>query len=130
MCLIDDVGPADITAVTDPTARKPHQCGECYRTINPGETYRRWRWLYDGRFVSVKQCAHCRAAGVWLDEVCRGYLIGSIAEELESHWDKYGGLALGRLVVGISRRWSGITVDQVTAAVDSCPMVAEINAAA
>lgn len=44
-------------------ARKDHRCGECHRTIDPGETYRFWSWVggdCDG-FLTAKMCAHCDA---------------------------------------------------------------------
>lgn len=43
-------------------ARKAHRCGECGRTIEPGETYRYWTWVFDGRADDSRLCAHCDAA--------------------------------------------------------------------
>lgn len=42
-------------------ARKPHQCKECKRTIDPGETYRYWTVIdHDyGEIETEKMCAHC-----------------------------------------------------------------------
>lgn len=37
-CDYDYDGPS-IHRVTNPKARKPHKCAECYRPILPGETY-------------------------------------------------------------------------------------------
>jgi hypothetical protein len=48
---------------TKPTARKPHRCDNCDRTIDPGETYRRGKGLREdgGGFDTWKECAHCLA---------------------------------------------------------------------
>jgi hypothetical protein len=40
-------------------ARKPHQCEECQRTIEPGETYDRYAGTYEDQFFTFVSCAHC-----------------------------------------------------------------------
>lgn len=42
-----------------PVARKQHRCSVCYRTIEPGETYRRQRVITDDGPDVWKSCAHC-----------------------------------------------------------------------
>lgn len=52
---------AQVIADEDRKARKPHRCGTCGRTIDPGETYRH-TCMVDGRDIwTWKECAHCRA---------------------------------------------------------------------
>lgn len=60
MCLwIDEF--SQVLSETHPRARIEHQCGECQRTITPGETYHRWACLDEGDFTTYKMCDHCRA---------------------------------------------------------------------
>jgi hypothetical protein len=51
-----------------PTARKPHRCGWCYGTIQPGEKYRRSTNIYDDHVYDWVSCAACDALCnvVWL----------------------------------------------------------------
>jgi hypothetical protein len=62
-------------------ARKAHQCGECFRQIEPGEHYVRNAGKWEGDFWSMKTCAHCDAfrkmVGTW---------------DSDYHEDYYGGL--------------------------------------
>lgn len=63
MCLYVDDYDTDGTYLGGGTrrARTPHECVECRRTIDPGETYRFWTWAYDGTVDTFKLCAHCDA---------------------------------------------------------------------
>lgn len=45
--------------VTDPTARKPHVCDECGRTIAPGETYHRVESIASWGMSTWKACLQC-----------------------------------------------------------------------
>lgn len=67
MCLyIDDIDTVEDLAQAWRTARKPHTCAECRRTIAAGERY----WAHDvvqrglggadDRAVTWRMCAHCR----------------------------------------------------------------------
>jgi hypothetical protein len=44
-------------------ARKPHRCGECHRTIQPGERYTVCVGKWDGHLSEHHRCTHCEA--VW-----------------------------------------------------------------
>lgn len=65
---------SDVTVlhVTKPKARKPHQCDECGRTIEKGETYLRQDNVFEGQRYSWIVCAQCR-------------LVGNILVEMEGH---------------------------------------------
>jgi len=106
MCAFDDCDTADIWTHRDRKARVPHRCRECGRTVAPGETYRLNTWLYDGRWSTSKTCQHCLAAGSWLDEVCGGYPVGMLREELVEHWHEgFRSVPFARLIAGQKRRW-------------------------
>lgn len=106
MCSIDDAEYSTLWTNVSYRARKPHRCDECNRTIHPGETYEKWRSLYEGLWSYGKVCAHCKAAGRWLDGWCGGWLRHGLTEELGDHWaEGYHSIQLGRILVGIGRRW-------------------------
>ena len=44
---------------TIPTARKDHRCGECGRTIKPGEEYEIYKGKYEGKIYTEKTCLDC-----------------------------------------------------------------------
>ncbi len=58
-------------------ARKPHQCGECLRTIEPGEDYRVEKTLYEGRVDTIKTCLDCISLRKHL---CEDYYYGGVRE--------------------------------------------------
>jgi hypothetical protein len=115
MCAIDGCESNDFTDVSHPRARKAHRCCECRRTIQPGETHLLVKALYDGYWSSDRTCAHCEAAGSWLDAMCGGWLTHGLDEELADHWDEYGTLGLGRIMVARRQHWRGVTPEQVRA---------------
>ncbi len=41
-------------------ARKPAKCGECRKTIEPGEQYEKVKMLYEGDWLTYRTCAECR----------------------------------------------------------------------
>lgn len=106
MCAVDFADPADLWNHETRTARKPHPCSDCARTIEPGERYMHHTWLYDGRWDRAKQCRHCVALGDWMEVLCGGYLVGGLMEELTEHWDEgYRSFAVGRWMIHMRRRW-------------------------
>lgn len=53
---------------TYPTARKPHTCEFCYRTIVPGEKYLRGTGFGEGDGIhSWAECRHCEAFRIICD---------------------------------------------------------------
>jgi hypothetical protein len=115
MCAIDGAEYNDVHRITHVRARKTHVCEECTRSIAPGEVHQRLDALYEGRWILARTCAHCEAAGVFLDVLCGGYLVGGMGEELADHWDEYGTLGLGRIMVARRQHWRGVTPEQVRA---------------
>lgn len=107
MCMVDDCEPCDFVTQTRPKARKAHKCHECRREISIGETYRRVAAKFDGIVDTTKTCAHCEAAGIWLEKRCGGYPIGMMREDLLAHWHEEGvhEMGLGRLIVSVKRGW-------------------------
>jgi hypothetical protein len=62
MCIYVDDDMRTHLASGERRARKPHQCQECKRTIDPGETYRYWTVIdqeYGTGPETEKMCAHC-----------------------------------------------------------------------
>lgn len=49
-----------------PTARKPHHCEGCSRTIRPGESYQLTVRVGDYGIERWKQCVQCEALVDWL----------------------------------------------------------------
>lgn len=109
MCMIDDLDPCEFYHEAKHKARKQHRCGECGRTIEPGETYMSASGKSDGDVWTAKVCRHCRVAVAWLAAQCGGSVFGEIAEDLRNHVDEYsrapGVKKLARIYVGIRRQW-------------------------
>jgi hypothetical protein len=109
MCRIDDDdGYLQELDTSTPKARKEHRCGECRRTISPGETYERYTGIWDGAFAVYKTCAHCQQARAWLFRECNGWIFTEVPDELEEHWRDEPELRswkLARLIVGMRRQW-------------------------
>lgn len=70
-------------------ARKAHQCGECFRTIEPGEAYEFSTYAHEGSMTTYKVCVHCAVAMAWLGDNCGGWLWGGIWEDIQEHVDEY-----------------------------------------
>lgn len=106
MCGIEFADPWDFVHEETRNAGKSHRCAECGRTIERGESHHYLTGVCDGYWTSIRTCAHCKAAGTWMDTVCGGYLTEGLREELTEHWeDGYRSVGLGRLIVGVRRRW-------------------------
>lgn len=106
MCSIDGDYP-DVYRATNPTARKPHNCSECGRTIQPGERYSRAFMVYEGAPETFRTCAHCQVGQEWLAENCNMIAHGSLMDEMQEHADIYRDHALGflRIKAGMLRKW-------------------------
>jgi len=83
--MIDDCEPWEFHNEGRRRAAKEHRCGECRRTIAPGETYEYGSGKCDGYFSQWKTCLHCLEASRWLSAACNGYLIGAVDEDLRHH---------------------------------------------
>jgi len=87
-------------------ARVRHKCAECYRIIEPGESYLTESFVDEGKFNFHKTCAHCQIARQWLSDECGGFIYGSVAEDLQEHAeDSYYGVNVKMLYVGLTRKW-------------------------
>lgn len=111
MCMIESLDePYQVWHRVERRARKPHQCAECDRVIDPGERYEFTTGLLDGYWDHFHTCAHCLAARVWLERVCHGFLYHAVLEDLEEHWTEHWRpiktTYLGRLIVLMRRDWT------------------------
>lgn len=82
-----------------PRARRPHQCCECLRRIEPGEHYYCASGRWDGDFLRFKSCWQCQsmrlylkreASKFWREPWCIAF--GHLKEE----WREYFGAPLGQ----------------------------------
>ena len=59
-CYCDyDYDAPSVYAVTNPTARKSHECSECRAEITPGTKYENVFGIWDGRPGTFKTCPKC-----------------------------------------------------------------------
>ena len=63
------------------TARKPHECGECDRAIEPGERYESFTGLINGGWEHHKTCLGCLRIRQHLSP--DGWIWGGLAEQVE-----------------------------------------------
>lgn len=112
MCAIDGADPCEISSVTHPKARKIHRCGECGRSIMPGEVYHSCFMVMEGCASTFKVCAHCQTATKWLAQNCGGWLYEGVLEEIVEHAQEYPYLAepLLKLAEGMRSKWNGLSV--------------------
>ena len=96
---------ADFNSVKRPTARKPHRCDECRRTIEPGEKYERTAAVWEGDFFTNVACAHCAVARRAVAEVDSWYwesFYGGLREWLSEIGIEVGAL---RLYACVRAKW-------------------------
>ena len=111
MCMADDADRSTLLRELHPRARKAHRCGECGRTIEPGEKYTLSKTLFEGRVEGYKTCDHCAVARDWLGANCGGWLYGGVWADIEEHIHEYRGVypnvarQLKRLAVWESHDW-------------------------
>lgn len=108
MCMVDDSdGSALVLRERRPRARTTHRCGECFRTILPGERYLAESFVSDGHFGSHKTCAHCEVAREWLWCECGGIVYGGISEDVSEHAASgLYGFGVARLAAGMRHKWT------------------------
>lgn len=85
----------------NPTARKPHNCGSCGRTIQPGEKYLRGVGL-DGTAWTWKECGHCERLAEYVVAL---YDLDEYGGDDLHEWDP-DGLAELRVKVQFRKRWT------------------------
>jgi len=69
--------------VTEPVARKQHECCECDGGIHPGEGYRRAAGVWSGEFSHYKTCFACVELGSRLTSAGFEHCLGGLYEALE-----------------------------------------------
>lgn len=97
---------ADAYSVDYPVARKEHCCGECRRTILPGEPYERHGMVYEGTASTHVICSHCAVLTEWLRLECGGTPIGEMIEDIEEHAEEYGRTDLRDLAADARGQWA------------------------
>lgn len=85
------------------TARKEHQCNECRRTIDHGETYKFECFAYERQIWTYKTCVHCLAVRDWLTEHCGTFVFDMVKEDFLDHKDEQPGRAVLRAMVAMDR---------------------------
>lgn len=94
MCECDLERPALFEQVAR-KARKPHECGECKRTIKPAETYIVSSGLYKSSWFNHKHCSDCELIAKKLQEhdgegcYCLGELYEALIHSeliINGHW--------------------------------------------
>lgn len=108
MCMIEGCEPWEF--YSDPVhtkARTPKKCQECHRMIEPGEYYYKGAAKADGRFHTIRHCAHCNVAVDWLGENCGGSVQEMVIEDIGEHAEEYPEISFGllRVAVGGKRDW-------------------------
>jgi hypothetical protein len=106
--MVDFADPWDVVTTTNPTARKPHSCGECGRTIQPGERYERTEGKSSyGGWLTYLVCPHCEVLGDWLTGICNGYIFNHVIEDVREHLDEgIGGMDVARAYFAARMRWT------------------------
>ena len=106
MCMIDDVdGACQFYNEEKPVARKIHIWLECRRYIQPGESYRLVRGVWEGAWHTWKSCFHCGVVEDWLTSQCGGFVHASVLEDVHEHFREYGTLSVGKLAVRIDPKF-------------------------
>lgn len=99
--------------VTHPVARKPHDCLDCDRRIEPGERYARIVWAEYGRLGTEAVCLHCHVAALAIgarddlfwEEMLWGGLHAALPFADGRAIDDLDVISLCRLEVGFRRAW-------------------------
>jgi hypothetical protein len=110
-CYCDSDYQATIYRKSEHTARQPHKCYECGRTINPGERYESVFAVWDGRGETCKTCPHCLAIREWVvaHVPCSCWMHGNMLEDIGNDVEHYAHEAPG-LLFGYLRRKHALEV--------------------
>jgi hypothetical protein len=83
-------------------ARIKHTCGECNRTINPGEIYEYQTGCCDGQWYDAKTCSDCLS--MRKSFFCKGYAFNGIWDDLHCHIDGMFGEISSECIVKLTPR--------------------------
>ena len=88
MCRVDFGESPEFHDSTYRTARKEHQCEECYQPIRRGERYERHAGKYDGEMYSYALCIACDEWGAAYRQAQRQHCSGQTwTWELGRMWE-------------------------------------------
>ena len=131
MCMAELFEPPSFYYESRPKARTAHRCVDCLRRIPVGERYHREACKYN-HVVAWKTCQQCYAAREYLQHVCGGYAYGGLAEDLRTHAEESGSIAVWRLfallLCGWERRHQRVPVSRVRQLVSSAIADAVVGA--
>lgn len=106
MCAIDDCEPWTFYATATPVARKEYRCCECRRIIRVGDKHHKLTGLCDDTWSTSRTCNHCMAMTDLMNEMCGGYPVTRLFEELVEHWrEGYASIRFGRLIAQMRHQW-------------------------
>ena len=80
-----DDAPAEVLEEKIVKAKIHHTCGECFRTINPGESYEYVKGLWEGYWSTHKTCMPC--VNMRDSLMCGNYCYGNVAETIAEALD-------------------------------------------
>lgn len=108
MCRIDDCEMVELLQSASRRARKAHKCGECFRTIQIGETYHYEFGILEGYANTFRTCLHCMVPRKWLQENCGGFVYEQVGEEIAEHAQEYPALAspLKAIAEAMRAKWA------------------------
>jgi len=93
---------ASITRARMRSARRSHECGECGRTIEPGERYESTFGVWDGRASTEKTCSDCLSVRGEL--FCEGWAYGELYQSLAEHIAEFCGDSVAGNLSGLTPR--------------------------
>ena len=87
---VDDFDSPEMYRSTMQTARKPHKCCECGKTITPKEKYEYVCGIWEGTFDTHKTCIVCKEIRDTF--FCDGWLFEGLFEYLYNHINDMDGI--------------------------------------
>jgi len=85
----------ELESTTRPKARKSYKCGECSKTIQPGEEYESYSGKSDRKFWIFRTCLTC--VEIRDRFCCGGYEFGAVMESIFEALNEREDLDLGCL---------------------------------